>query len=471
MRKYIPTYQFGWTKTEPFTLPYFTPVVVILAITSLVGIALTNVILQGYESVSINKIDPNVTDDRESYWWGDGRVFGRTAGNCDLYSLQTGDSFRTNQSVFTWSILEALTDNTSPDASSAVYGNNPLGNDCYISEVYGSIDLNQQRIDTKLQMHCTHPFPFWIAATSNWVLIDDQSEDSLIVFRDNRGTPARTQILFVLDGLSFDFLGAISSSFDAAARTGLQKIHLRFWPECFLSGIACNETASSLRLVGSAEVRTGELFGAEQLTDDNLNPSATMGGYLDAFNVTVMNYFNALHQAALFDLGHGTRDLIFTNATAFTSILRVDPSQAGQSRPSWRLGISPTTWVENFLQAVSSGIKGSIELPLSQKVYPAVIFHNYLCPIFRRKPTGTFISSVFIGTFSTFSVLWTIGIGVVATWLEQRRRRTRGSIVDTLEAGGERVLVGAKLDRSQTDYVEIDLSAYPYAHSSGMKNR
>ncbi|KAH7334209.1 hypothetical protein B0J17DRAFT_672593 [Rhizoctonia solani] len=195
-------------------------------------------------------------------------------------------------------------------------------------------------------------------------------------------------------------------------------------------------------------------------------------------NTSVFNYFMVLRDAIHLDLGNiDLEQNVFLNSDAFRTRVLSDPFM---SRVTSRVigprgllgkrildnlhlggGCLNGTWTDALRNNDPAVINITSELPLRgfDNPYPTIVDANYVCPVFRTKQPGSFLASIFVGTFSMYTAM--VGAFMFIAPLFDERYRKKHSL-------GQNPLVNERSDARQCchlthPYQTLPDSSAPYA--------
>ncbi|QRV89008.1 hypothetical protein RhiJN_17026 [Ceratobasidium sp. AG-Ba] len=122
-----------------YTIPGLTAYISVVSVVSIVALAVLNVVLQGYDIVTVLRPDPNVT---EHYWWSTRGLSVRSAGECSPVSLPRKSAIATNSSLFSYELSGLFGANKKEITGASSYMANPLRS-CTVDGIIANIDLAQ----------------------------------------------------------------------------------------------------------------------------------------------------------------------------------------------------------------------------------------------------------------------------------------------------------------------------------------
>ncbi|KAG8697627.1 hypothetical protein FRC08_006406 [Ceratobasidium sp. 394] len=430
--------------TREYTIPHLAAYLSLVSVVAIAALTVLNVILQGYDIVTVLRPDPNVT---ESYWWSIGPLPGRFAGGCNPVSLSKKMSFSTNSSFFSYEVRSAFDANNQDIAGASSYVANPL-NSCTVDAIAAVVDIGRRTYTFDIPILCTgSDLPFSLSLISRFSLnqynpyYDDvmayyirnkpARKDigaGLHITHQNASSPAN--IIGILDAMSTDFMAAFWLLGNASKHAIPATISTGGFLACPGENATCHP--EDMRMKIPTAVLT--------YPDGTYSMSDGVGSYLAPIERSFLNIFTVLQDAYHIDLGNIKPDNTLLNKDAFSARIQPDPTLAALARNvtdfslcGWGAGcIQGSTWVEQLLV---SNPKLNITVPsiLPTGNSPVVAKIDYLCPEFRIKRPGSLITSVFTGTWTMYAALFgAFGfIGpILEKWYSRRRAaKVRGAIV------------------------------------------
>ncbi|KAG9099664.1 hypothetical protein FS749_000726 [Ceratobasidium sp. UAMH 11750] len=223
--------------TRDYTIPHLTTYLSVVSVVAIAALAVLNVILQGYDIVTVLRPDPNVT---ESYWWSTGLLSGRFAGDCNPVSLSTKMSFSTNSSFFSYEVRSAFDANNQDIGGASPYMANPL-NSCMVDAIAVAIDMTRGSCSFDIPILCTglgRPFSLSLISRLSLSQNNPYYDDLMAYYIRNRptrvgvgaelqliqrNTSSPTNLIGLLDAVATDFVVALwllgNSSTDTALTT------------------------------------------------------------------------------------------------------------------------------------------------------------------------------------------------------------------------------------------------------------
>ncbi|QRW03191.1 hypothetical protein RhiLY_02190 [Ceratobasidium sp. AG-Ba] len=424
---------------KKYTIPYLTAYFSGVSVFALTGLTVLNVILQGYDVVTVLRANPNATD---PYWWSTSVGTLRSAGRCSPVSLPRKSIISTNSSLFAYELRSTFDSNKRNIEGASAYMANPLRS-CTVDSVVANIDFSRWSFKIDVPILCTSselPFSLSLMSTfslnSGNVYYDDiishyiqnrppregLEEKQRLIHRD---PSSPLNIIAVLDAINSDLQEALDRLRSAAGDTPV-----------FVStgGIpTCPGGQNTTCRSEDMRMRVPECG----ITYANGSSTGSVGicPFLAPVEKDLLNLFTVLQDAYHIDFGNIQPSNTLLSMEAFASRIRPSTmlSRAIQSQPNlrictWGLGcMRGSTWTDQLL-ASNPDISVAIPSILSAGNTSAVAKVDYLCPEFRMKRLGSLITSMFIGTWSMYTAL--VGIfTIVGPILEKRYGRHQGQFM------------------------------------------
>ncbi|KAJ6499767.1 hypothetical protein DFH09DRAFT_945139, partial [Mycena vulgaris] len=372
------------SQAYPITKPFsrrWAPYMLVFGLVSVAAFLVLNVFLAGYDVITISSTDFNNAVGSKLSVHTTGTSFG-----CQPHQFQRGDTFRTNISVFSYSIFEVqpATSALSNLDGGFLYSNNVLSS-CDVVRYQVVVLPGARQISTSASIQCPPPLNFQaVTSYSNHAIIGGLSPSS---FSPN--TLART----ISDGLySTPYFNNIEYN------TTQQEVYT-------VIAVGAPNCDSG---TNSCVVPPFTTYNAIGNVDLNILP----GPFAIAANESnLYNVINVFYNAVRLDLGHWTANNIFTNPSAFnTSVTNTDNNTVNAAFREIA-GTKGMAYV-NYTTPPDADVSTA----------PAVIQIPYTCNILQRKPAGSFIVSVLSATISMFLAAW----GTVVALLAALARRQPG---------------------------------------------
>ncbi|KAG8682728.1 hypothetical protein FRC08_014762 [Ceratobasidium sp. 394] len=170
----------------------------------------------------------------------------------------------------------------------------------------------------------------------------------------------------------------------------------------------------SLSIVLTADPNTGATTpsGADSITYVN----GEHGPWTDAANVyvfSIWNLINAVNDAVSLDLGNNRYPNLYTNFSVLSNAINPNLPPEGITSGNWsnttdsqsfyygRIPSPYQTWAQALLAGQPVTLGGATGLPSGSAMET-----TYLCPMYRVKPTGPLLSSVFVGSATMILSVW-----------------------------------------------------------------
>ncbi|KAG8780268.1 hypothetical protein FRC12_023266 [Ceratobasidium sp. 428] len=426
-----------YTVTKNYTIPHLTVYFSVFSFVAIVALAVLNVILQGYDIVTVLRPDPNIT---ASYWWSTRVGSVRSAGDCDPVSLSKEMMFSTNSSLFSYKLRSMFHANKQTMTVATSYMANPLSS-CTVDGILANVDLVRSTLKFDVPILCMgSDIPFSLSLISSFSIDQKNQYYDDIVAHYIRNKPSREGLELGQGGLlqrnpsdplnTIAVIDAISSDLEFALNFVASR-STDVIPTSVATGglLSCpggqNATCKPEEMIMTAP-RSGTTY-----SNGSYVTAPGVGPFLAPIERTFLNMFTALQDAFHIDLGNIQPSNTLLSKDAFAARIQPDPAlsgfiqgQNGATICSWGIGcVKDTTWVDQLL-ASNPGLNVTIPSVLSTGNAPAVIAVDYLCPEFRLKRPGSLLTSVFIGTWSMYMAL--LGIfELIGPTLEKRLGRKR----------------------------------------------
>ncbi|KAG8710930.1 hypothetical protein FRC08_016541 [Ceratobasidium sp. 394] len=405
-------------------------------------IALLNVVLAGYETVTVHRPD---FDAEEDVWWAprglpSGLRFHTRSGPCQPTELPLNVPLRTNSSLqlFTYAFSNFKSNSTDLRPSTS-YSANALSK-CRVESMKLSLEEATYRsFKAECIIQCPDlpeapAFRITFRRTTNSPFKEDTVKEYLDYqlkssTLGNRTLPLHSgpasatsplNILGALDAFGADMLQSLwgrylyLASQNASADQLLAPVMttIEWEPR---EGCDTNDARCDLDITD-----VGRMISSQTYAGNAMMPRP--GRYYDALNVTIVNVFIAVRDAIHFELRHTATANIFTSKKHFNSRIHNDEESVGVRRKlestgrklntctwSWGCIQSPDSWAGALVAA--SGPVNNLTIPvqlLPQEQLPSIFVTDYLCPVFQLKSTGDLIVSVFSGTFTMCAIMYEI---------------------------------------------------------------
>ncbi|KAG8706432.1 hypothetical protein FRC08_001071, partial [Ceratobasidium sp. 394] len=316
--------------TRKYTIPHLTAYLSIASVVAVAALSVLNVILQGYDVVTVLRPDPNVT---ESYWWSVAPLPSRSAGGCNPVSLSTKMSFSTNSSFFSYEVRGAFDANNQDIAGASSYMANPLRS-CTVDTMAVFVDIDLLAYSFDIPILCTgSDLPFSLALMSRLSLfqynpyyddimayyirnrpIHEAMGDGLRLLQRNASSPAN--IIGLLDAMSTDLTVALSLLWNVSADATPATISTGASLAC-PSGRNATCNPEDMRMTIPESVVT--YSNGSHITSHGI------GTYLAPIEKSFLNVFTVLRDAYHIDLGNIKPDNTILNKDAFSSRIQPDP--------------------------------------------------------------------------------------------------------------------------------------------------
>ncbi|KAG9126273.1 hypothetical protein FRC07_004125 [Ceratobasidium sp. 392] len=371
--------------TREYTIPHLTAYLSLVSVIAISAFTVLNVILQGYDVVTVLRPDPNAT---ESYWWSTRSLSLRSAGSCDPVSLPKKMTFNTNSSLFSYEELRSAFDaNKQNIAGASSYMANPLSS-CTVDGTVVDIDLSRRtyRFDTPIL--CTGselPFSLSLVSTFSISQYNPFYDDIMVYYTQNkpgfdnlgfgrrhiqRNASSRANIIGILDAVSADLMVALWLVGNASTEAVPTAISTGGYLVCpGGQNATCKPEEMRMRIPASLLSYPNGSYAS----------SDGIGTFLEPIETTFLNMFTVLQDAYHIDLGNIKPYNTLLSKDAFSARIHPDPalSDTAHNVPGFRLCSSGigciynTTWVDQLL-ASDTGIDVTVPSILPTGDAPAV---------------------------------------------------------------------------------------------------
>ncbi|KAJ7628071.1 hypothetical protein B0H17DRAFT_556149 [Mycena rosella] len=393
-------FEYPLTKPFPRGWRYF---LLAFALVSAAAFIAINVFLVGYDVVSITTTDSNFNSTKGAIlpWTSDANL------GCQPHQFQLGDTFRTNVSVFSYSIFDVVPSTLDTEASAIqggfFYANNDLSS-CDVVQYEIVIKPGDRLVTSTATIQCPSPLNFQAITSwsySNHVMIGGLSA---AMFPENSLARAITDGMNNISSEAYwDIYNGAYTTNITNGQTGLpQKIY-----KVVADGQPSCDTSPPFFCV----IPTFTSYNAIGNTDLNIV------GFTDilANLSSLYNVINVLYAAVRLDLGHWTADNLFTNTTSFNNLI------APSDIPANTVSTNNSLAFRSFASSKGMAYVNFTTPPsASTRTGAAVIQIPYTCNVMRRKSTGSFIVSVLSATISMFLAAWG-AVGAILSAIARRR--------------------------------------------------
>ncbi|KAG8695182.1 hypothetical protein FRC08_007982 [Ceratobasidium sp. 394] len=181
-----------------------------------------------------------------------------------------------------------------------------------------------------------------------------------------------------------------------------------------VGGENIRQPALSLSIVLSTDPNTGATTPGE---DSMVYLDGRHGRWKEEANIyvpSIWNLVNAVNDAVNLDLGsHGYGNL-YRNATVFQQVIMPNLPPQGVSSGNWSAtedsqsfyyGKLPPQY-QTWAQALLAGWPITVGAALKESPGESSMQTTYLCPMYRVKPLGSLLSSVFVGSATMILSVW-----------------------------------------------------------------
>ncbi|CAE6449178.1 unnamed protein product [Rhizoctonia solani] len=503
----------SYPRRQFYAIPYITEIFYASSAIILAVLITVNIALVGNDVVTELKDTP---DFAETKWWAPKWVPNRMKiptrpGPCQPLTLpHESMSIRTNSTlpIFTYTLMNGLGMSRHANGeeeptwySAPRYRAEPLKN-CIVQNMTALINFLDREYKLTSQIVCevdstdpATPPSLKLSTTFSRVVNTDLGSDDIVNSISAYAIPhsaeiakaqaipmaqsvAALKVLGVLDALGSDLLKAMWAQKWAWRLTG----HDNLWPDQAVVKWAAKSSCSSPRMC--RELGEG-VEGIDTWYSTTRGSRDFDPAYFGPMNTSMHNYFIAFRDAIYLDLGHYNQstNIFLSNEALKTHILsdpflgtiagnvinqiRLPPNIQPYSPDdfwrtcTWGWGCLNGTWTDALLanNPAASNITSGLPLTSLQSQYPTIIDLKYICPVFKRKQTGAFLASVFVGTFSMYAVLYGIFL-FFATLSDKKYRKKHGYGEDAYDAGDHETI-----QHRQSPFNPLPRPPSPYATS------
>ncbi|CAE6409098.1 unnamed protein product [Rhizoctonia solani] len=340
-------------------------------------------------------------------WWGTGRLpsqFRPRAPECQLRDVGRGDTFRLTSSLFDYTVKSIITKPEHPGAQPEQIRLEYRGQNfssCYVNGArydFGGIDKTQSVTIHTFCPGFPYRLPVNVSMQTTVTFSDDLTIDfvgqyygpglDMLSFNDSNHLDYRVALLAALQGISTDSLTIMHSP------------HL-------------SNPVGSIRIAFQVDATTG----AWENTTSTL--TYLNGSHVDEYPAeakiyapSIANLVTVVIDAVGFDLGSNMFPNVFRNTTYMSTAIGPNFAPEGINSTDWAGGsrtfyygaLPPEyqTWADALRHGYPVAVGNLTGLPEEG----STIYTTYLCPSYQVKPTGSLLSSVFIGSATMFYSAW-----------------------------------------------------------------
>ncbi|CAE6472776.1 unnamed protein product [Rhizoctonia solani] len=399
--EYSVTHPYPWGRI--FTIITYAIMIMILPV-----LIIINIVTVGYELVPSLQPDFAAPNSTIPFWPKSPRLpnfLTRTVPLCQPKDIGRGDQFRLSPSLFEYRVLSSWRTNSSkimPQDEGRVEYRGGSFRKCSVYEMLFD-HSSTNRVQTVTAGIMCPEYPVRLYMEARIALSLDVSKDIVgqyygydinsqrIANEDTRDY--RQSVFGILDAMSTDSLGIILQQHLSAPLNSIS-----------VTGDVTSDTNITFHSGGTIVYQNG--------TVTELNRGNDLGE-AELYRASITNIMIVVHHAVEVDLGNPSPGNMFTNPTFVNDTLapntapaRIDPLLWMGNRSSFAYGyvVPPLqTWAQMIRAGLPKGIPlGNLTgLPADSKMVT-----NYLCPVYRLKPTSTLLGNVFIGTTTMFLSVW-----------------------------------------------------------------
>ncbi|KAJ7649401.1 hypothetical protein DFH06DRAFT_1475795 [Mycena polygramma] len=419
---FLADYRIGYSPQRPYPWRWTTPLALCLLLTSTVLLACLNIPLSAYDMVQESTYFPNnsvpalpMSNIIPPFLRASDATFAPQ-------TLHVGDTFRLNNSLFSYTIVSAFdaVDNRKP-VSSFPYYNNPFSNNCDVTNISatvnrslaGSVNPSEQYETTASGfVTCTRPTVFQM--TWSLPMMNDHLFFPLVGLFGNDLSWALDAVLGGSNEVRGDCsvevtvrpccncTGTIETTPDTTLEMEARNL---LQPPCSteparfigLSGILRNTTAAILPFGYDFTWNGSDITNLFAGVKPNEQHGYLGSHNLSALNFPFLNFMQVIYHLVRRDLGVILDNQIYSSPEMFNSSVVVPEGIIYSEGNASRAATSNSTLMAQWRASV-------LEFNETDRV-PVL---EYLRPVPRLKPLGPAITSVFVSTFAMVSTVWTI---------------------------------------------------------------
>ncbi|KAK7055397.1 hypothetical protein R3P38DRAFT_1355361 [Favolaschia claudopus] len=410
--------------TRNFPGKYFSTAAFAGAIVLLVFLTTINVVLTGYETITVFRSDYNVT---QSFWYDKymPSQVPKAGTLCDSRFFNLGDTFTTNNTLFKYNIDSIV--NANAGDSGITYKGETLDH-CDVTSIYLNADALQHTIDYTAVIECrTDEYSFsartdfslsTLAGKYNRLLgvqrlqKNRQEGGAFNKTRDSRGV-----VLNALTSLSGIDLGTrifslLQSSNGTTPVTVSLQADFPFCPAALGRIAACAVNTPQFN-ISTSFVAYSSLLSQEYYAGDPITETNTPVITNDTFNV-LANALQTTYAAVRIDLGNLSPNNFISN----TSVI---PATIFSTFPSTFPGVYSTS--EEYANLVGDEVNpyfnltGLLPLEVEGPAHMDVVF---LCRFQQRLPPAQAFIAVLVATLSMFSSGWAVFLALATKFAKGR---------------------------------------------------
>ncbi|TFK40231.1 hypothetical protein BDQ12DRAFT_680551 [Crucibulum laeve] len=409
-----------YTLTRSFRWPFFTPISYAGAGVAIVFLAVINVALTGYETITVFQSDFDAT---QSHWYD--KFMPQRASKagtlCDTHVFNTGDTFTTNYTMFEWTI-ESISKPNAGSSGVSYRGTTLTG--CDVSSAYINGDLRSWTVDFTTVITCKDVDEFEVNAKTSFSVTSLPGKHSplLGVIRTRPGSgqgDPRAVIADVLLQKGAEDIGKrvfsalVSSNYTTPVAVSLQVDFLPC-PASLGADASCATSKPAYNISYTSaifqDIRLLQNSLYEPISDDN--PQIFNNDTL----APISNLIQLVYAATRLDLGNPSRNNFILNPNITDQTLNSSFPNTVNNPAGGPLNTSVSSMYEIWDQREQ---RLNEFLPIGLEG-PANIQVVYLCRFQRRKSAGSLFISVLVATLSMFSSGWAIYM-MVATYFAKRK--------------------------------------------------
>ncbi|EUC62657.1 transmembrane protein, putative [Rhizoctonia solani AG-3 Rhs1AP] len=398
--------------THPYPKGRIIPALTILfLLVALPGLTIVNIITGGYELVPVISESMYINNTLPRWWnipalpsW-----LRKRAPPCEKKTLGRGDKIYLSPRLFEYTVTSTWENDPTQADIMALNEKRVeyLGQSFDNCTIY-KVGINYSSSEHPITLYMKTSVGFSYSLTNGFVgQYVGYELDTNSLFGDAR--EYRRAVLAVLDVLATDADGIMAGNH-------LQRRILAF-------NIIVDVDDINLTVGGTF---TTYPDGSRETFDDG---SGELGA-VELYRPSLLNLVRAIQYAVELDLGNPSLGNVFTNKSTVNDTFdsNLPPPSIGSrdwvSDPQSFFYGSITPPYQTWAQMLRVGAVENITLgkePVTGLPPTSTLATTYLCPSYQRKPLGSFLASVFVGTASMFLSAWATWIFMSSYWAKQQQ--------------------------------------------------
>ncbi|KAG8795615.1 hypothetical protein FRC12_011961 [Ceratobasidium sp. 428] len=423
---------------QPYRLRWITEIFYGSSIILIILLVLLNLILGGYDSVTVLISDPNVTDYEQ--WWAPKSLpsalkIHTKPGECEEARLPQSTPLRTNSSLplFSYFVSNNFNQYDSPTNTHGLRGEtaykaNPL-DICRVQDMSLTMEprILSFNVDTTLLCAPVGEPPRPREFRTSFKRADSPRfrPDSILQYMSYTASPNETDSeayrKVSREGPPRDPYLNVLGVVDMMGSDLIRTMWMRK-----VTWFSVNDTANQSPVPELGSMSWDSEPDGRSPTDPSRLSWRTYtegywydGNYVRTINATIVNVFVAVRDAINLDIGYVTPTNIYVNKTSFNSMITRDgyfpvltslmstyyPDDVGHGACSWGWGCSPgfnTSWAQALTSTDQPVNNLTLPITLPSPLPPSVIDMVYLCPQYQLKSWGSLLLAIFTGVFTMY---------------------------------------------------------------------